>query len=91
MQNDLKYAKISELCGINGYFAKKNSPAGKQIHTVLWRGEGTIKLLVRIYSPAKSLRQNRLFFFQFPLFCQPFTINIKNPKTYFAVQPTGNP
>ena len=24
MQNDLKYGKISELCGINGYFAGKN-------------------------------------------------------------------
>ena len=45
MQNDLKYGKISEICGINGYFAgkilkniapaapKKISPAGKEIHT----------------------------------------------------------
>ena len=45
MQNDLKYGKISEICGINGYFAgkilkkncacgaKKFSPAGKEIHT----------------------------------------------------------
>jgi len=31
MQNDLKYGKISEICGINGYFAgkilKKIAPA----------------------------------------------------------------
>ena len=51
---------------------EKNSLAGKQIHTFLRRGGGTIKLLVRIYSPAKSLRQNRHFIFQFPLFCQPY-------------------
>ena len=24
MQNDLKYGKISKICGINGYFAGKN-------------------------------------------------------------------
>ena len=41
MQNDLKYGKLSEMCGINGYFAGNNrkksrqkfSPAGKEIHT----------------------------------------------------------
>ena len=47
MQNGLKYGKISEICGINGYFAgkklKKIAPAaapknfplqaGKEIHT----------------------------------------------------------
>ena len=43
MQNDLKYGKLSEMCGINGYFAgnnrkksrlrrKKFYPAGKKIH-----------------------------------------------------------
>ena len=35
MQNDLKYGKISELCGINGYFAGKNrnkiAPAAPKI------------------------------------------------------------
>ena len=35
MQNDLKYGKISSLCGINGYFAGKKlkniSPAEKDI------------------------------------------------------------
>ena len=24
MQNDLKYGKLSEMCGINGYFAGNN-------------------------------------------------------------------
>ena len=29
MQNDLKYVKISELCGINGYFAGNSHIGGK--------------------------------------------------------------
>ena len=49
MQNDLKYGQISEICGINGYFAGKNpqkiapaapkiSPAGKEIQKYFLRG-----------------------------------------------------
>ena len=66
MQNDLKYGKISELCGINGYFAGKNRqkiapaatkifPCGKRNSQIFFRGGGggRIQLLVRIYSPAK--------------------------------------
>ena len=68
MPNYLKYGKISELCGTNGYFAGKktrvkNAPAAPNIfpcgegnsHIFLWggRGEGErIQFLVRIYSPA---------------------------------------
>ena len=47
MYNDLKYGKISEICGINGYFAgknrEKNAPVApkKKVnsHIFLWRGE----------------------------------------------------
>ena len=37
MQNDLKYGKISEICGINGYFAgkilKKIAPAAPYLRS----------------------------------------------------------
>ena len=59
MQNDLKYGKLSEICGINGYFMGKNrkkshlrrqkfSPAGKEIRTYyLWN----LQIKVRDHSP----------------------------------------
>ena len=61
MQNDFKYGKLSEICGINGYFMGKNRkksrlrrknffPVGKEIHTY-YKGGGGIQPLVRIYSP----------------------------------------
>ena len=38
MQNNLKYGKISELCGTNGYFAgqngKKIAPAAPKIQEI---------------------------------------------------------
>ena len=48
MQNDLKYGELSEMCGINGYFAgapktlrrQKFSSAGKEIHTSFKGGGG---------------------------------------------------
>jgi len=58
MQNDLKYSKISEICGINGYFAgkilKKIAPAAPKYFplrgskfTHIFKGEGgRIQLLV---------------------------------------------
>jgi len=63
MQNDLKYGKISEICGINGYFAgkilKKIAPAapknfplrGRKFTHILRGGGERIQLLVRIHSP----------------------------------------
>ena len=64
MQNDLKYGKIREICGINGYFSgkklKKIAPAAPKIFSC---GEENshiflrerIQLLVRIYSPVQFL------------------------------------
>ena len=44
MQNDLKYGKISEICGINGYFAgkilKKIAPAAPK-NFPLWGRKST--------------------------------------------------
>ena len=63
MQNDLKYGKISEICGINGYFegkklkkiapaAPKKFPLRGSKFTHIFKGGGKrIQLLVRIYSP----------------------------------------
>ena len=36
MQNDLKYGKLSEMCGINGYFAGNNR---KNSH-IIFKGGG---------------------------------------------------
>ena len=54
MQNDLKYGKLSEMCGINGYFAENHRKkiGAKEIHNEFLRGGKRIQLLVRIYSPA---------------------------------------
>ena len=48
MQNDLKYGKISEICGINGYFAgkilkkiaPKNFPLRGRKFTHIFKGGG---------------------------------------------------
>ena len=51
MQNDLKYGKISEICGINGYFAgkilkkiapaaPKNFPLRGRKFTLIFKGGG---------------------------------------------------
>ena len=51
MQNDLKYGKISEICGINGYFAgkkvkklrmrrQKNFPCRERNSHIFLRGRG---------------------------------------------------
>ena len=40
MQNDLKYGKLSEMCGINGYFAENHRKkiGAKEIHNKFLRG-----------------------------------------------------
>ena len=53
MRNYLKYGKISEICGINSYFAggkkkkmrqrhQKFPPAGMEIHTYISGGGGEV-------------------------------------------------
>ena len=48
MQNDLKYGKLSEICGINGYFMGRNrqkiAPAAPKIFPC---GEGNSHILLR--------------------------------------------
>ena len=59
MQNDLEYGKLSEMCGINGYFSwnRKKSrlrrqKCGEGNSPIISKGGGErIQLLVRIYSP----------------------------------------
>ena len=63
MQNDLKYGKISETCGINGYFAgkilKKIAPAapkneGRKFTNILRGGEKNSTLSKNIL-PCKNI------------------------------------
>ena len=59
MQNYLKYGKLSEMCGINGYFAgniRKKSRLRRQGNShIIFKERGKrIQLLVRIYSPVTA-------------------------------------
>ena len=45
MQNDLKYGRLSEMCGINGYFAGNNRkksprifPCGERNSHIIFKG-----------------------------------------------------
>ena len=57
MQNYLKYGKISQLFGINDYFAvkqKRKNYASTITFIFMGGGRGGIQLLVRVYSPLTS-------------------------------------